>query len=203
MKKTVVMLTTLTLLFFAAFAQDETPVEKEAFFKKENLFTGGTLNLSFGNNTTSLGISPYFGYSLNKYIDIAGSVGVNYFTQRDYKVVDDKLRQTILTPGAFVRLFPVKFLFGQLHYERNIINYHYIPALGSSLMNEKLSFKAKCWLAGVGISNGKNFDYQKSYYYFSILWDLGDDFYSPYKDNFQRAVPVIRAGYHIALFQKK
>lgn len=194
----------LMLMFTAtSFAQEE-PIEvKEPFFKKENLFTGGTLNLGFGNNSTSLGASPYFGYSLNKFLDVAGSIGINYFTQRDYIALDDKLRQTIFTPGAFVRLFPIKFLFAQLHYEKNLINYHYIPALGSTLNDDKQSYEADCWLGGVGISNGKNFDYQKSYYYFSILWDLGDAYYSPYKDNLRRNVPIIRAGYHIALFQKK
>ena len=54
---------TVVLLFCIAttFAQDEAVEEKLPFFKKENLFTGGTLNLGFGNNSTSLGASPYFG----------------------------------------------------------------------------------------------------------------------------------------------
>ena len=54
------------LLFTTSlFAQEE---EKEGgkIFKKENLFTGGSANVSFGNNTTNLGLSPYFGYSINK-----------------------------------------------------------------------------------------------------------------------------------------
>jgi hypothetical protein len=203
MKERLVSIALLLMLTITSFAQEETIDEKEPFFKKENLFTGGTLNIGFGNNSTSLGASPYFGYSLNKFLDVAASVGLNYFTQRDNIVLDDRLRQTIFTPGAFVRIFPVKFLFAQLHYEKNIINYHYIPALGSTLANERQSFRANCWLGGLGVSNGRNFNYQKSYYYFSVLWDLGDDFYSPYKDNLRRNVPVIRAGYHIALFQKK
>ena len=174
MKKRLVSIALLLMLTATSFAQEETIDEKEPFFKKENLFTGGTLNLGFGNNSTSLGASPYFGYSLNKFVDLAGSIGINYFTQRDYIVLDDKLRQTIFTPGAFVRLFPIKFFFAQLHYEKNLINYHYIPALGSALTDDKQSYEADCWLGGFGISNGKNFDYQKSYYYFSIFLCRGN-----------------------------
>ena len=201
MKKELVSIALLLMLTATSFAQEETIDEKEPFFKKENLFTGGTLNIGFGNNSTSLGASPYFGYSLNKFMDVAASVGINYFTQRtDTGTLTNKLRQTIFTPGAFIRVFPVKFLFAQLHYEKNIINYNYLPAYG---FKERLSLEADCWLGGLGISNGRNFNYQKSYYYFSVLWDLGDDFYSPYKDYLRRNVPIIRAGYHIALFQKK
>jgi hypothetical protein len=203
MKHLLFLIIIMISMFSFSFGQEETITVNDPFFKKEHLFTGGTLNLGFGNNSTSLGASPYFGYSLNRFLDVAGSIGINYFTQRDNIVMDDRLRQNIFTPGAFVRLFPIKFLFAQLHYEKNLINYHYIPALGSTRNDDKQSYEADCWLGGVGISNGKNFDYQKSYYYFSILWDLGDAYYSPYKDNLRRNVPIIRAGYHIALFQKK
>ncbi len=183
------------------FAQEKS--ETSGFFKKENVFTGGTLNIAFSDQISSLGISPYLGYSFNKYIDIAASAGVNYTSQRDYKYPGDKLRQTILTPGAFIRIFPLKFLFAQLHYEYNSIKQKYI---GTYSNNEESKGAANCLLMGFGISNGKNFPSQKSYYYFSILWDKGKTTnlqYTPYKDNLQRAVPIIRAGYNIALFQGK
>jgi hypothetical protein len=183
------------------FAQEKS--ETNGFFKKENVFTGGTLNIAFSDQISSLGISPYLGYSFNKYIDIAASAGVNYTSQRDYKYPGDKLRQTILTPGAFIRIFPLKFLFAQLHYEYNSIKQKYI---GTYSNNEESKGAANCLLMGFGISNGKNFSSQKSYYYFSILWDKGKTTnlqYTPYKDNLQRAVPIIRAGYNIALFQGK
>jgi len=58
-------------------------------------------------------------------------------------------------------------------------------------------------LIGGGISNGKDFPYQKSYYYFSIMWDIAKAPHSPYIDNLRRSVPIFRAGYNIALFQGK
>ena len=173
----------------------------EPFFKKENIFTGGTLNLGFGSQTTTLGIAPFIGYSFNKYIDFAVSPGINYISMRDYNEVGDKLRQTIYGPGCFVRLFPVKFVFAQAQYEYNFIRYHYIPSGTQNYMEEKLKLDAHSLLVGGGIASGRDFNGQKSYYYFSIMWDVGESLNSPYKDGLHRAVPIIRAGYNIALFQ--
>jgi hypothetical protein len=184
------------------FAQDE---ESVGFFKKENLFTGGTVNGGFGNTFTNLGIGPYIGYSFNKYIDFAVNPSVNYTSQRDVGGIPGaRLRQTLYGPGAFVRLFPAKFLFAHAQYEYNLIRYHYLPAIGSPYLEEKIKFDAHSFLIGGGISNGKDFPNQKSYYYFSVLWDVAKSPNSPYKDrqyNLNRAVPIIRAGYNIALFQ--
>ena len=185
--------------FLSSFAQEE----KGSFFKKENIFTGGTVNASFGNLYTALGMSPYFGYSLNKYFDVAVSAGINYQSQRDYNYVGDKVRFTSYGPGAFVRVFPVKFLFAQAHYEFNLLRTKYLPYGASSggVGIEKYKYDAHSLLVGGGISNGKDFPYQKSYYYFSILWDVANAPHSPYKDNLDRSIPIIRAGYNIALFQ--
>lgn len=181
------------------FAQEEEEAKKKGF-KKENLFTGGSVNLQFGNRITSLGISPYFGYSLTKFLDLAASANFNYTSQRDYFYDGDKVRQTIYGPGAFVRIYPVKFLFAQAQYEYNIIKQKYLP--GDGLPNQKASFNAHSFLVGAGYAGGRG-EEGNSYYYLSVLWDVGKNQYSPYKDNNNRAVPIIRAGYNIALFQKE
>ena len=122
MKKIALVLVLLTGFYFAN-AQDENTKgdEKKAGFKKENLFVGGDLTLGFSNLYTALGISPYFGYSLNKYVDVAASFNLNYISQRDYVVYGDKVRQTVYGPGVFVRVYPIKFLFAQAQYEFNFI----------------------------------------------------------------------------------
>jgi hypothetical protein len=181
-----------TFSFFSLKAQDE------GFFKKENLITGGTLNAGFGDNFTNLGASPYFGYSLNRYVDVAATLSYNYTSFRDYFYIGDRLRQSIYGPGVFVRLYPVKFLFAQAHYEYNFLRTKYLP-VGSA--NELYKFDAHSFLIGGGISNGRDWDTQKTYFYFSILWDVGNAIRSPYKDNLGRSVPIIRAGYNFALFQ--
>ena len=198
--KNLLLLSIAILFILPCKAQDEEDFGG-TFFKKENLFTGGTMNGGFGSRSTSLGVSPFFGYSLNKYVDVAASFNLNYVSIRDYQYLDDRLRQMLYGPGAFIRLFPARFLFGQVQYEFNMMRTKYIPTQGSSIANEIYHADAHSLLVGAGISNGKNFPNQKSYYYFSVLWDMGHAELSPYKDNLNRSIPIIRAGYHIALFQ--
>ena len=200
MKLKSIYILSLVLLSLHASAQDtEEEKPKEPLFKKENLFTGGTLNASFYDNTTSLGIAPFFGYSINRFVDFAISMNVNYISQRDY-YTDAKLRQTIYAPGAFVRLYPVKFLFAQAQYDYNFIRYNYKEPSNTGLPNDRLNLHVPSFFVGGGFAGGRDAD-SKSFYYISILWDVARDFYSPYVDQQGRAVPQIRAGYNIALFQ--
>ena len=86
----------------------ETERDEPTGFQKEKLFTGGDLTLAFYTGGTTLGVSPYLGYSLTKWLDAALSVNVIYQGQKDYSGI--KYRQTNIGPGAFVRIFPVNFL---------------------------------------------------------------------------------------------
>jgi len=193
-------LISLLICSLQVFAQDD---ESVGFFKKENIFTGGTVSAGFGNTYTNLGIGPYIGYSFNKYVDFAINPSINYTSERDFGGIQgNRLRQTLYGPGSFVRVFPVKFLFAHAQYEFNFLRTKYMPfGTSSDVGVEKFKYDAHSFLIGGGISNGKDFPEQKSYYYFSILWDVANSPHSPYKDNLGRSVPIIRAGYNIALFQ--
>lgn len=174
--------------------RDENPMAR--------FFTGGSLNLGFSSNSTNLGISPQFGYSLAGWADVGLNVNINYISQRDYSVGGDKMRQTIIGPGVFARLFPVKFLFATTQFEYSFIKYKYIPAAGSGYQPDKSSVQAPSLLLGAGYAGGRERG-SNSYYYFSVSWDVMGDKNSPYIDSYGRAVPVIRAGYNIGLFQGK
>ncbi len=190
-----------SIISFNAIAQEKTDEDddKPRGFQKDKLFTGGSLNLSFGNRTTALGISPYFGYSLNKFIDIAASVGVNYISQRDVEINGDKVRQTIIGPGAFVRVYPVHFLFAHAQFEHNFIKFKYIPDANNTYMPQTEHVKATSFLIGGGYTSGRRDG--NTFYYLSVLWDVGNSIYSPYKDELNRAIPIFRAGIQIGLFQ--
>jgi len=175
--------------------------EKKGGFKKENLFVGGDLTLGFSNIYTAIGISPYFGYSLNKYVDVAASFNFNYIAQRDYVEYGDKVRQTIYGPGAFVRVYPFKFVFAQAQFEHNFVKLKYIPASNTfTYLPSTDHIDANSFLVGAGYAGGRDED-NKSFYYISISVDLIADKNSPYVDGVGRRVPIIRAGYNIALFQ--
>jgi hypothetical protein len=202
--KNIFILMLATFFFIQVNAQEDVPEkeeksEKTRGFKKQNLFTGGGISLGFSNGTTSLGLIPHFGYSLNKYIDVAASLNFNYISQRDFNVFGDKLRQTIIAPGAFVRLFPVKFLFAQAQYEHSFIKLKYHPADNSGFISFTEKFEGNSLLVGAGYAQGR--DDGNTFYYLSLMFDVGKSRYSPYKDELGRNIPIIKAGINVALFQ--
>ena len=201
MKKAIIVLVLISS-FYAVKAQEEEKSgdKKKGGFKKENLFVGGDLTLGFSNSYTALGISPYFGYSVNKYLDVAVSANINYTSQRDYVVYGDKVRQTVYGPGAFVRVYPVRFLFAQAQYEHNFISVKYLPAENSGYLKTTDRVDANSFLVGAGWAGGRSED-NKSFYYISVSWDLLRNENSPYVDGLKRAIPIFKAGYNIALFQ--
>ncbi len=201
MKKIVIVLVLICGAYISKAQEEERRNEKKTgWFNKENLFVGGDITLGFGNNYTALGASPYFGYSLNKYVDVAASFNYIYTSQRDYLIYGDKVRQTQFGPGAFVRLYPLKFLFAQAQFEHNFITSKYLPADNSGYLPSTQKIDANSLLVGAGYAGGREED-NKSFYYFSISWDVLRNKNSPYVDGLGRALPIIRAGYNIALFQ--
>ena len=190
----------ITLPVFAQEAEPQNTAIEEKFWQKEKLFTGGAVNLSFFGGTTVLGVIPHFGYSLTPFMDVAASLNVNYISQRDYNVPNDRVRQTTIGPGAFVRLFPVRFIFAQAQYEHNFMRLKYIPAPNSGYVSERLNINSNSFLVGGGYATGREKG-QNTFGYFSIMWDIGNDKNSPYKDNLNRAIPIIRGGINISLFQ--
>jgi hypothetical protein len=199
-KKAILMLFVLVLNFSVTAQRGNDDEVNKSFFKKENLFTGGSVNANFGAGTLALGLGPYFGYSINKYVDVAASFNYNYVSQRDPNSTL-KYRQSIIGPGAFVRLFPINGFFAQAQYEFNFIKLKRIYGV-AGYPDDVLNFKAKSTLVGGGYCSGRQ-GVGSGYYYFSLLVDVSNDIYSPYKDNYGRKNPIIRAGMNFPLFQGK
>ena len=201
--KKVIIATLLYLVIFGnnANAQaSEDDEEKKRGFNKENLFTGGSVGGGFGQGSFSVGLGPHFGYSINKYVDVALSVNYTYQSQRDYLTLGDKIRQNNIGPGVFARLFPVNFLYAHAQVERNFLTLKYLPANNSYYPKQTEKIAATSYLVGAGFANGRS-EGNGSFYYFSVLFDVGNDINSPYLDQLGRKDPIIRAGFNIALFQ--
>jgi hypothetical protein len=193
MRKTLISLL-LVVTGSIAMAQDSTKG-----FKKENLFTGGSVSASFGSGFFGFGVNPLFGYSATKWLD--AGIGVNYFYNSVKYEPNDKLRQSTYGAGPFVRLFPVPFLFAQAQLEVNNLSYKYI--YGNGTPSEKATYWAGCMLVGAGIATGR-VDRGQTFGYFSVLIDVFNDPNSPYinySGTDKSRVPVIRGGIHIPLFQ--
>lgn len=178
-------------------AQDEE--EKKKGFKKENLFTGGSISLAFYNNTFLIGASPVLGYSLTDWIDAGIVVNYNYTSYRDYNFVfNDKLRQTVYGGGVFARIYPVRFLFAQVQPEHNFLHLKYIPNVGSS---QTYNTSVNSLLVGGGYTTGRYKGDKSPFYYVAVLWDVSGNDASPYTDGYGRSIPIIRAGLQIPIGQ--
>jgi hypothetical protein len=206
MKRSILLLTILATVALKLSAQDEKE-EKERGFKKENLFTGGSLTASFFSGGTILGINPMFGYKLADWVDAGLVFNYTYSGRRDYIYLNDKVRQNVFGPGAFVRLYPVKFLFLQGQFEHNFttLKYTYPDGLKTNYKTDANSF-----LAGAGIAEGRQRG-SNTFYYISLLFDVIKNPNSPYVDKVYDQntgqllridiVPIFRAGINIGLFQ--
>jgi hypothetical protein len=100
---------------------------------------------------------------------------------------------------VFTRLFPVKFLFAQAQVEHNWIRSKYMYASGAPDYIIKTS--GNSILVGGGYTTGRDPDNKSVYGYLAVLFDVGNDANSPYKDGYGRTIPIIRAGLNVPLFQ--
>lgn len=182
----------------ALLAQDDEEKEKSSF--KENLFTGGSVSLAFYNNTFLIGASPVFGYSITNWADAGIVVNYNYTSYRDVNTFNDRLRQTQYGAGVFAKLYPVRFLFAQAQFEYNTVKQKYIPP-GGGTITKYPGVNANSFLVGGGYTTGREGKGGDPFYYLAVLFDVSGDTNSPYTDAYGRAIPIIRAGLQVPLFQ--
>jgi hypothetical protein len=197
--KKLINLCVLCLTCFICFSQEE-QVERKGF-QKDNLFSGGSISLSFFNNTFLIGASPIFGYRLANWVDAGVVVNFQYTSIRDYSVFNDRLRQSLYGGGVFTRLYPVRFLFAQANLEHNFITQKYIPASNSGAPSYSATTSANSLLVGGGYTSGRSPDGRSPFFYMSLLFDVSGNTNSPYTDGAGRTIPIIRAGFNIPLFQ--
>ena len=211
MKKVVIVLVLISS-FYAVKAQDEEKSgdEKKGGFKKENLFTGGGAIVSVGNYSTLLGASPVLGYSITKWLDAGIVFNFNYASYRavysngfNYVVSDEKSRQTVLGPGIFARVYPLKFLFVNIQAEQNFTT---DKTIAPNTPTTKDKYSATSLLLGIGYAGGRQ-GIGDMYYYISIMGDFSGNKNSPYVGISEsgKAVitPIFKAGLQIPLFQGK
>ena len=183
-----------------SFAQDEEGEERGGF-RKENLFTGGSISLAFYNNTFLIGGNPVLGYRIANWLD-AGVVGnFQYSVMRDYYAFDDRLKQFIYGGGFFTRIFPINFLFATAQLEHNFMETKYIPVANSGQTGQRYNTSANSVLVGGGYASGRAKDANSPFFYMCLMWDVSGNTNSPYTDGYGRSIPIIRAGFNIPLFQ--
>ena len=187
-----------TLCSISSIAQEEEKKDeeeaKQGGFRKDMLFTGGNVNIGFFNGVTVLGATPQLGYSVTEWLDAGISLGYTYTSQS--VATDYKVRQSIIGPGAFARIFPIQFLFASIQYEHNFIRVKQIIS-GNDFVNK---VNAGSLLLGLGYTSGRE-GRNDPYYYFSVAFDVMNNVNSPYRTIANEVYPVVNAGFNIPLFQ--
>jgi len=206
MKKIILSVLLLSVSFGFLFAQDE---EQQKGFKKENLFTGGSVTMSFYSGGTILGANPIFGYKIANWLDAGIALNYTYQGSRDNYEINDKIRQHVFGPGVFTRIYPLPMLFLHAQAEHNFNNWNYSSADGSYKQSDVTD--ANSLLLGGGWAQGRQKG-SSSFFYIEILFDVLKNRYSPYVNNVYDpsggvartdALPIFRAGINVALFQGK
>jgi hypothetical protein len=197
--KKYVLIAFATVCSLSVMAQEEEKKDeedvKQGGFKKDMLFTGGNLNIGFFNGVTVLGATPQLGYSVTEWLDAGISLGYTYTSQS--VSMDYKVRQTIIGPGAFARIFPIQFLFASVQYEHNFIRVKQINTGNPDQINK---VNAGSLLLGLGYTSGKD-GRNVPYYYVSVAFDVMNNINSPYRTISNEIYPVVNAGFNIPLFQ--
>lgn len=194
-------------------AQDEADDNyRRGGFKKENLFTGGGLQLLFDNGIFVGGVSPVFGYSINKWVDAGIVANFTYASNNhviyedqngNYLYTDDRLKRIVYGPGAFVKVYPLKFLFVHAQGEMNFISQKLDPVIGPV---ERKKYNVPSLLVGVGYAGGRQ-GVGNFFYHISLSFDVLRRPNSPYVETLAsgrvNALPIIRAGIQVPLFSGK
>jgi len=206
MKRMFLFITVFFVLALRVIAQDEKEEKgpDSHRVKKENLFTGGSVTASFYTGGTILGANPIFGYRLANWAD--AGIALNYVYTGEKDEFNNKARQNVFGAGVFTRLYPLRFFFFQGQLEHNFINTKYIFNDGVKI---KYKADANSLLVGAGLAQGRERG-SNTFYYISLLFDVIRNVNSPYMDVTYnslgqpvsvRAIPIVRAGINIGLFQ--
>ena len=158
-------------------------------------YTGGTNTSSF-----VIGANPEIGYTFSEFIDLGFAFNTIF---NSYKFYDApyRFKQDAFNYGAgiFTRIHVMPNFFIQAQPEYNWIVYKQ-SNLDNGTTYPKITTKASSFLAGIGY--GQRIVGQSSFFTL-LMFDLASERFSPYRDTYGTAVPIIRGGFNIYLNSKK
>ena len=169
------------------------------------LFIGGNLVIGGGAGSFQLGLNPEIYKRVNDYVDIGAAT--NLFFQSFNPTISNGLpgissRSFQLGAGAFTRIWPIEKFFIQIQPEYNY-TWSRFKDRGTEGINagasRSIRFGAESLLAGIGYGSRS----ENGMSYFSVMIDLLKNQNSPYRDSYNRADPIIRAGFAFPIRSKR
>lgn len=187
------------------FSQKDSKIANKKKPFAERIFVGGSLGFSIGNYSSLVDVSPIFGYAVTD--DFIAGLGLTYkyYQYRDYflnvdngQLADFKSNMYGFSIWSRYYLSKIGIPFIEnifLHAEvepLTFVNKYYYNPYGTYLDpwgtpyakgDERINF------TGVFLGGGlRQMIGGRSYMYIEVVWDLNEDFYSPYSN------PRIRIG---------
>ena len=171
-------------------------------FDKHKLFAGGSINLGYGGGTVStfaIGALPEIGYTFKQWLDIGFAFNINYYSSTEYDdpnnvyfngmYVNDIVGEKATSYGAgiFARVHPFEQFFFQVQPEFDM----YKIKLTERGVSQTSSPSFTSILAGIGW--GQRIVGESSFFTL-LMFDLGNEKNTPYKDSQGNVIPVLRAG---------
>ena len=169
------------------------------------IFIGGNLVIGGGSGSFQIGLNPEIYKRVNDYVDIGAAT--NLFFQSFNPTISNGLpgissRSFQLGAGAFTRIWPIEKFFLQVQPEYNY-TWSRFKDRGTEGINagasRSISFGAESLLAGIGYGSRS----ENGMTYFSVMIDLLKNTNSPYRDSYNRANPIIRAGFAFPIRSKR
>ncbi len=169
------------------------------------IFIGGNLVIGGGAGSFQLGLNPEMYKRVNDYVDFGAAT--NLFFQSFNPTIGNGLsgvssRSFQLGAGAFTRIWPLEKFFIQIQPEYNY-TWSRFKDRGTEGINagasRSIRFGAESLLAGIGYGTRS----ENGMTYFSVMIDLFKNPNSPYRDGFNRADPIIRAGFAFPILSAK
>ena len=169
------------------------------------IFIGGNVVIGGGAGSFQIGLNPEMYKRVNDYVDIGAAT--NLFFQSFNPTISSGLSGTSsrsfqLGVGGFTRIWPIKKFFIQVQPEYNY-TWSRFKDRGTESVNagasRSIRFGAESLLAGIGYGTRS----ENGMTYFSVMIDLLKNPNSPYRDSYNRADPIIRAGFAFPIRSKR
>ena len=169
------------------------------------IFIGGNVVIGGGAGSFQIGLNPEMYKRVNDYVDIGAAT--NLFFQSFNPTISNGLSGTSsrsfqLGVGGFTRIWPIEQFFIQIQPEYNY-TWSRFKDRGTESVNagasRSIRFGAESLLAGIGYGTRS----ENGMTYFSVMIDLLKNPNSPYRDSYNRADPIIRAGFTFPIRSKR
>jgi hypothetical protein len=169
------------------------------------IFLGGNLVIGGGSGSFQIGLNPEMYKRVNDYVDLGAAT--NLFFQSFNPTISNGLsgnssRSFQLGAGAFTRIWPLEKFFIQIQPEYNYTWSRFKNRDTEGInagASRSINFGAQSILAGIGYGSRS----ENGMTYFSVMIDLLKNQNSPYRNSFNRADPIIRAGFAFPIRSKR